>query len=224
MDNPLLGLHLFKGLDPERVSELLPACKTIQLAAGERLFRQGDPGEEVYIVSEGQVRIACQVFLDDDRTLAMLGPGTLFGEAAVIDQEQRSASAVAETDVTLLELSADPMRDWLLRNPDLGVKVLGRLGAVLMARLRDMNGMFRETVQWGMEISGAAKLGLDHLVGQALDVQVELLSGKTIEGRVVRVDDLERGLELWLSNPRTGAHLVPWHAVASIRMAGGKEA
>ena len=221
MENPLRGLELFAGFDPQAVDELLPLCRTVRLAAGERLFAEGDEGEEAYIVAEGKVRVACQVFLDDDRTVAVLGPGTLFGEAAIVDQELRSASVIAETDVALYELKADPLRQWLLRHPQYGVKVLGRLGAMMLKRLRDMNEMFRETVIWGMEVSGATKLGLEHLVGQSLAVVVHLLSGREVRGRVVRVDAGEGDTELWLSDDHGGVHLVPWHAVAEIHMATG---
>lgn len=219
MADTFAELALFAGFDPEAVDELLPLCRTVRLSAGERLFAQGDEGDEAYIVAEGQVRVACQVFLDDDRTVAVLGPGTLFGEAAIVDQEVRSASVLAETDVVLYELKADPLRDWLLRHPEYGVKVLGRLGAMMLKRLRDMNEMFRETVIWGMEVSGATQLGLEHLVGQSLSVVVHLLSGREVRGRVVRVDAGEDDKELWLSDESGVVHMVPWHAVAEIEMA-----
>lgn len=226
MDNPLKGLSLFSGFDEGAVDELLPTCRTVRLSAGDRLFSQGDEGEEAYIVGEGQIRIATQVFLEDDRTVAVLGPGTLFGEASIIDQEQRSASVIAETDVLLYELQADPLRQWLLRHPEYGVKVMARLGAMMLKRLRDMNDMFKDTVTWGMEISGATKLGLEHLVGKNLGVEVHLLSGRQVRGRVVRVDTGDGAPELWISDGR-GVHLIPWHAVASIGMdagLGGEEA
>ncbi len=220
MENPLRGLSLFAGFDPAAVDELLPDCRTVHLAAGELLFSQGDQGEEAYIVGEGQVRVATKVFLEDDRTVALLGPGTLFGEAGIIDQEVRSASVLAETDVLLYQLQADPLRAWLLRHPEYGVKVLARLGAMMLKRLRDMNEMFKDTVLWGMEISGATKLGLEHLVGRNLGVEVHLLSGRRVRGRVARVDIGEGDPELWLSDGK-GVHLVPWHAVASIGMDTG---
>ena len=76
-------------------------------AAGETLFTAGDPADRMYVVSSGSVTLSI-----DGRHLETLGPGGLFGEMAVIDREPRSATAVVETDATLV--SIDKRRFWFL--------------------------------------------------------------------------------------------------------------
>ena len=71
-----------------------------EYAPGTVIFRQGDPGDEMYVVQEGQVEIRL-----GDEVVETLGPGEIFGELALIDDQPRSATAVA---VTASRLAAVP--------------------------------------------------------------------------------------------------------------------
>ena len=75
--------------------------------AGEVIFSEGDPADRMYLVSGGSVALSI-----GDQLVETVGPGGLFGEMAVIDREPRSATAVAETDVTIV--SIDKRRFWFL--------------------------------------------------------------------------------------------------------------
>jgi CRP-like cAMP-binding protein len=75
--------------------------------AGEVLFSAGDPADRMYLVTGGSVALSA-----GDSVLEVVGPGGLFGEMAVIDREPRSATAVIETDATLV--SIDKRRFWFL--------------------------------------------------------------------------------------------------------------
>jgi CRP-like cAMP-binding protein len=68
-------------------------------AAGQFVFKAGDPGETMYIVTEGEVDI-----LGESATLETAGPGSIVGELALIDDEPRSASVVAKTDCRLVAI------------------------------------------------------------------------------------------------------------------------
>ena len=75
--------------------------------AGEVVFSAGDPADRMYVVTDGTVALSI-----GDTVLEVVGPGGLFGEMAVIDREPRSATAVVETDATLV--SIDKRRFWFL--------------------------------------------------------------------------------------------------------------
>ena len=68
-------------------------------AAGQFVFKAGDPGETMYIVTEGEVEI-----VGESATLETAGPGSIVGELALIDDEPRSASVVAKTDCRLVAI------------------------------------------------------------------------------------------------------------------------
>jgi CRP/FNR family transcriptional regulator, cyclic AMP receptor protein len=78
-----------------------------EFPAGATIFSEGDEADRMYVISDGTVSLS----IDGD-VVETLGPGGLFGEMAVIDREPRSASAVAESDATLVAI--DKRRFWFL--------------------------------------------------------------------------------------------------------------
>jgi CRP-like cAMP-binding protein len=75
--------------------------------AGTAIFSEGDAADRMYVVDSGTVRLTI-----GGRLIETTGPGTLFGEMAVVDREPRSATAVAETDCELVAI--DNRRFWFL--------------------------------------------------------------------------------------------------------------
>lgn len=213
----ILGrLPLFSGLPAGPLAELASLAHARHLAPGEVLFHEGDSGDDVYVVISGRVRISKRVALGTERTLALLDPGSMFGEAAIIDQEERSATAVALTDAELAVLDAEPLREWLIANAEHGVMVLGRLGAMMLERLRSTNEQVREAIAWGVEVSGAARYGLDQLVTERRDVQLQLLTGRVVDGRIVGAEEGPTGLELSLADDDGRLHRIPYRSIAEL--------
>jgi len=116
MTRPNLFLNLFR--DKEGMS----------LAGGEFVFKAGDAGETMYIITEGEVDI-----LDGSgTTLETAGPGSIFGELALIDDEPRSATVVAKTDCRLVAVDRRRFQYMVQETPFFGLAVM----KVLADRLR----------------------------------------------------------------------------------------
>jgi CRP/FNR family cyclic AMP-dependent transcriptional regulator len=96
---------------------------TRALKAGELVFREGDSAKTIFVVRKGRVRIRKHV-RGGEKTYAVLGPGELFGEMAVITGKPRSASAEALDDVTLIELDAARFEKMVLSDPEIAARVL----------------------------------------------------------------------------------------------------
>jgi signal transduction histidine kinase len=92
--------------------------------AGEVVFAAGDVGDGLYVIETGRVQISAVVSSGDPRPLASIGPGDFFGEMAVIDDDPRSATAVAETDMTALFLSRADVMQMLDRHPGLTLTLI----------------------------------------------------------------------------------------------------
>ncbi len=212
----LANLDVFADCPAGALDELASLARTGSLAEGEVLFEEGDPATAAFVITSGSVRISRAVLVDTDRTLAVLPAGTFFGEAGVIDEFPRSATAAARTACELVALPREPMQAWLARHPDSGVKVLERLGRQMLARLRAANEFLKETVLWGLEVSGASLLSLDRLITQRATLRVGLASGRTVSGRLVRVDRDGGDAKLWLVDLDGQVHLVPYHAVEDL--------
>ena len=98
------GSPLFHGLAPEEVDLALSYFQRRLYPQGKPIFYQGDLGQALYLVASGKVRLFRTHLGGQERTLALLGPGELFGEMSLLDEGERSASAVAVEDTELLAL------------------------------------------------------------------------------------------------------------------------
>jgi CRP/FNR family transcriptional regulator/CRP/FNR family cyclic AMP-dependent transcriptional regulator len=88
----LSGSTLFLGLSEENVVALAALCETRSYRHGDILFRQGDPGDSLHIVIEGQLKVYVAAESGDEILVAILGPGDCVGELSLIDGEPRSAT------------------------------------------------------------------------------------------------------------------------------------
>ncbi len=212
----LANLDVFADCPSQALDELASLAREGSLETGEVLFEEGDPATAAFVITSGVIRISRAVLVDTNRTLAVLPAGTFCGEAGVIDEFPRSATASAATDCELVALPREPMQAWLARHPHSGVRVLEHLGQQMLARLRAANELLKETVLWGLEVSGASLLSLDRLMTQRATLRVGLASGRTVAGRLVRVDRDEGDAKLWLVDLDGQVHLVPYHAVEDL--------
>jgi CRP/FNR family cyclic AMP-dependent transcriptional regulator len=101
-------------------------------SAGETIFEQGDPGDVMYVVLEGEVDIKAEV-----EVLEHLGEGHIFGEMAIIDKQPRSASAVAITDCRVAPVDQKRFAFLVQQNPYFAIQVM----SVMADRLRRLMGV-----------------------------------------------------------------------------------
>lgn len=132
----LSGIPLFQSLDPDETKLLSEVVDRKSLAKGEVLFRTGDPGHAMYIVSRGEVEIFIKDHAGQKITLTEARPGDVFGELAMLDAGPRSASAVAAEDTELIELDREDLLLLVTKRPEAALHMLGAMGA--MTRKADM--------------------------------------------------------------------------------------
>jgi CRP/FNR family transcriptional regulator, cyclic AMP receptor protein len=109
---------------------LRPEVPTRRFAAKDTIFREGEPGDEFFVVVHGKVEIRC-----GNRRLETLGPNGIFGEMALIDDSPRSATVVALTDVTVAPIKEMQFLFLVKHMPMFALKVM----RVLAKRLRRQN-------------------------------------------------------------------------------------
>ena len=90
----LRPIDLFKALTPQQLTDVAEHMQKRHFAAGETIIREGEPGEEFFLISDGEVEV-----IRADHEVARLGPGDFFGEVALISGEPRNATVVAEGGV-----------------------------------------------------------------------------------------------------------------------------
>ncbi len=95
-------------------------------AAGEVLFRDGEPGAEMYVIQSGAVRISKHA-REIEKTLAVLGPGEFFGEMAILNNKPRSATATVQEDARLLLIDSRTFESMVTGNTEIALRIIRKL-------------------------------------------------------------------------------------------------
>jgi CRP/FNR family cyclic AMP-dependent transcriptional regulator len=115
---------MFAELGGDELQRISSLCHTRQLAAGELLFRKGDPGNALFGIRRGQIRIETGTSGGRRLTLNFMGPGDLFGEVALLDGESRTAAATAGEPTELFVLRREDFLAYLEREPKVAIKLI----------------------------------------------------------------------------------------------------
>lgn len=133
----LRSISTFEDLDRNDLASLADELLRRSFRAGEVIFRQGDPGNAMYIVESGEVRLHLSGNMPQPLSLRSLRAGEFFGELSMFDREPRSASAVALTDCVLLELQHDAFAMYLQKRPRVAMTIF----RTMSLRMRETNSM-----------------------------------------------------------------------------------
>jgi CRP/FNR family cyclic AMP-dependent transcriptional regulator len=132
----LRSLAVLRHLPDAKLHELTRVLAVRTVPAGVLVFEEGSVGDTMFLLAEGQVRIEKRVEATGFTELALLSPGDVFGEMALIERVPRSARAVAHTDATLFVLGSQDLDRWLASEPLTAVGFFVELLRVLSHRLR----------------------------------------------------------------------------------------
>ena len=127
----LVKYELFSSFSFEEISLLLFCSERMSFPGQEVIFREGDTGDNFFAILEGRVEIRRET---SGKTLALLGPGEVFGEMAVLDNQPRSATALTIVPTELFAFDGHRLLDDF---PNLSVKLLRYLARELSKRLRE---------------------------------------------------------------------------------------
>ena len=142
MDDVLAQSGLFQGLSEESVEPVASRLETVTLPRGRVVFNEGEPGDSLYIVLQGKIKLSRRAPDGRENVLAVMGPSDQFGELSVFDPGPRTATATAVTDVKLAKMPQAVLRPWLEAHPEIGERLLH----VLARRLRRTNDSLSDLV------------------------------------------------------------------------------
>ena len=131
----LAAVRAFAELGPQELSEVAAVAVPRSFAPGEAVFREGDASNTCYVVREGRARAIREHADGRQITLATFGPGNIFGELAMFDEERRSATVEAIDELEVLAILGSDMRRLMRDHADIAVK----LAVALARRLRGTN-------------------------------------------------------------------------------------
>lgn len=136
----LEGLPLFNGLDREELGAIAGICEEGILEAGEIIFKDCSPGNEMYVVLKGKVSIRVETITPNYKVgLTTAFPGEVFGEFSLLDSEPRSATATAVEPTEVLIVDGIKMLELFEQNSHIGYVVMTNLAKTLCSKIRKTN-------------------------------------------------------------------------------------
>lgn len=146
----LKGVAIFQDLDEGELARVSEVCRTQDFVSGEYVFKEGEPGNRLYLVVDGEVRISRMIPGSGEEALAILKKGALFGEMAVFDRSERSTDAISNGGCKLLSISRSDFELLLDFNRELAYMVLWSCTRLLSSRLRATNDSLRSFLAMSM--------------------------------------------------------------------------
>lgn len=214
----LAGAALFRGVDPSDVAELCARLESWHFRAGEFIFEQGEPGDPLYVICSGKMKVGCSSVDGREHLFSILGPSDMFGEMSMLDPGPRMSTATALTDVEAVTTDRAMLREWIAAHPECAEQLM----RVLARRLRRMSGSRAEMVftdapgriaklllrlaqRFGVQRDGAVEVTHDltqdeiaQLVGSSRETVNKVLDDFTgrgwirLQGKGLLISDTER--------------------------------
>lgn len=141
---------IFHDLSDTELKQVAEICHEQTFAVGDHIFKEGEPGNRLFLVLEGRVRISRNIPGSGEEALSVLQPGACFGEMSVFDRSVRSTDAIADVSCRLATITRPEFEMLLEFNRDLGYKVLWSTVRLLSSRLRATNESLRAFLAMSM--------------------------------------------------------------------------
>jgi signal transduction histidine kinase len=135
---PLESCKLFSSLSPDELTSLKKVTREASFRGGAQIFKEGDAGNLLYVVKTGSVQITAVIADGERQVLSRVLPGDVFGEFAIIDNQPRSATALAEVDTDLYVVPRDALVSMLTRSPQFSFSMMREI----TQRLREFNRQY----------------------------------------------------------------------------------
>ena len=183
--------------------------------AGDEIYRTGDSGGSMFIVTEGVVELF-GVVEGIEKLFMTVRPGAVFGLLSMIDLGDRPADARALEPTRAMVMEHAVLEELLQTSPSTGVKILRGIGASLGSRVRLLSQQYEAAVAWNLEITALAGLGLERLMTERVQVVVELVRGEPLQGTLLSYEAAGGGHQLFIETADRQVHLIPYHSIVRI--------
>jgi len=141
-DTVVLSAPLFADMDTEETKALFESMIPVELTRGDVLFREGEPGDRLYVIAQGKIKLGRRSSDGRENLLSILGPGEMFGELSLFDPGPRTATASSVSDALVYELRHHALVQWIAAHPSVATTLLGALAR----RLRRTNETLADLV------------------------------------------------------------------------------
>jgi len=142
VDETLARAGIFQGVDQAAAEVLSSALEPVDFPRGHVIFSEGEPGDRLYIVVSGKVKIGRRSADGRENLLAVFGPSDMFGELSIFDPGPRTSTATTVTEVRAVTMDRAALHDWIGKRPEIADQLL----RVIARRLRRTNNMLADLI------------------------------------------------------------------------------
>ncbi len=148
--DPFKGCFLFNEMTEAELGLLAGLFTEKSLQEGMTVFVEQMPGESLFLISEGTIRVSKMLAEGEEKTLVILGPDDVFGEMALLDGAPRSVTARVIESARLLCIRKTDFDGLCEKAPKLGLKLMRNIVRVFSRRIRENNEDYREMLLWSL--------------------------------------------------------------------------
>ncbi|HEY6424455.1 MAG TPA: Crp/Fnr family transcriptional regulator [Pseudonocardiaceae bacterium] len=142
MNDALAKAGIFQGVDPAAVAALTTTLAPVDFPRAHVIFAEGEPGDRLYIVQSGKVKIGRKSADGRENLLWVAGPSDMFGELSIFDPGPRTSTATTVTELRAVSMDRAALRDWIHQRPEIAEQLL----RVIARRLRRTNNMLADLI------------------------------------------------------------------------------
>jgi CRP-like cAMP-binding protein len=200
------GHPVFGQLAPDQLQRLCSYAKTRRVARGTTIFKKGDPGDCLFAIVAGTIKIDVPSGDGHDAVFNLVQEGEILGEIALLDGEPRTADATAMTDCVLIVIDRRDFVPFVTAQPEIALKLIG----VLCARLRHAS----EQIEDVMFLARPARLAKTLL-------RLAERAKASPSGRAVAMTQSEIGQLVGMTREKTNRYLRAWEARDWVKLERG---
>jgi len=143
---PLKENEIFRAFSDKELATLAGHVEEKTYPAGTPLFYENMKGEAMYLVVSGQVKLSKMLAEGEERTLAVMGPNDYFGENALLEEGQRTVTAIVASDSSILVIKRAGFNKLLESEPKLALKIILGMYQLLSSRIRKASPKMQQLI------------------------------------------------------------------------------
>ncbi len=145
----LKSVAIFSLLEPDETEKIAGSLCHVEVPKDSVLFRQGDDGNELYVVQRGVIASSIELPDGGNREIALFRTGDFFGEMSIFEEAPRSATCYAKEDSVVLSLRDKDFFSFISAHPQIAIKIMYRMLNIVTQRLENTGAFLADMVTWG---------------------------------------------------------------------------
>jgi CRP-like cAMP-binding protein len=142
VEETLARAGIFQGVEPGAAEALAQSLSAIDFPRGHVIFAEGEPGDRLYIIQSGKVKLGRKSPDGRENLLWIACPSDMFGELSIFDPGPRTSTATTVTEVRAVSMDRPALREWITKRPEIAEQLL----RAVARRLRRTNNMLSEQI------------------------------------------------------------------------------